>query len=51
MYVSEECKEGVVEITSLQDLVDYYGDYPDLPSEFNQILDTLEKLVLRFHCT
>ena len=29
----QECQEGVVEITSLQDIVDYYGDYPEVPWE------------------
>ena len=27
---------GVVEITSLQDLKDYYGEYSELPAEFEK---------------
>ena len=27
----QECTEGVVEVTSIQDIVDYYGEYPVVP--------------------
>lgn len=39
-----ECTAGVKEITSVQDLVDYYGQYPSVPSEFQEIVDVLNQI-------
>ena len=39
-----ECTAGVKQVKSRQDLVNYYGDYDALPSEFQQILDTLDEV-------
>ena len=45
----QECKEGVVEITSIQDLKNYYNGYPDLPEEFNQLLDVFSKIGIKVY--
>ena len=45
----QECKEGVVEINSVQDLKDYYGDYDVLPAEFQQLLDVLGEIGIKVY--
>ena len=45
----QECREGVVEVTSVQTLKDYYGDYPDLPDEFNQLLQVFAKIGIKVY--
>lgn len=42
-----ECTEGVVEITSVQTLRDYYGEYDNLPEEFNQLLSVFEDIGIK----
>ena len=39
-----ECTVGVVEITSYNDLVSYYGSYDTLPAEFQELLKVLNKI-------
>lgn len=45
----QECTEGVVEVTSVQTLKDYYGDYPDLPAEFGQLLQVFAKIGIKVY--
>ena len=45
----QECTEGVVEINSVQDLKDYYGDYDVLPAEFQQLLDVLGEIGIKVY--
>ena len=45
----QECTEGVVEITSVEDLEQYYGEYPDLPSEFTQLLEVFSKIGIKVY--
>ena len=45
----QECTEGVVEINSVQDLRDYYGDYDVLPAEFQQLLDVLGEIGIKVY--
>jgi len=45
----QECTEGVVEIDSVQDLKDYYGDYDVLPAEFQQLLDVLGEIGIKVY--
>ena len=42
-----ECTAGVVEITSLQDLKDYYGDYDELPAEFQSLLNVFGQIGIK----
>jgi len=43
----QECTAGVVEITSFQDLKDYYDGYPELPSEFESLLKVFGKIGIK----
>ena len=45
----QECTEGIVEINSVQDLKDYYGDYDVLPAEFQQLLDVLGEIGIKVY--
>ena len=45
----QECTEGVVEITSVQDIVDYYGEYPAPPDEFHLLLDVFAKIGIKVY--
>ena len=45
----QECTEGVVEINSVQDLKDYYGEYDVLPAEFQQLLDVLGEIGIKVY--
>ena len=38
---------GVVEITSLQDLKDYYGEYSELPAEFESLLKVFDEIGIK----
>ena len=43
----QECTAGVVEITSLQDLKDYYGEYSELPAEFESLLKVFDEIGIK----
>ena len=43
----QECTAGVVEITSLQDLKDYYGEYSELPAEFESLLEVFDEIGIK----
>ncbi len=45
----QECTEGVVEIASHKDLVEYYGDYDVLSAEFEQLVEVLNKVGSRVY--
>ena len=45
----QECTEGVVEITGISDIVDYYGEYPAPPDEFHLLLDVFAKIGIRVY--
>jgi len=45
----QECTAGVVEITSEQDLKDYYNGYKDLPQEFSDLLVTFKQIGIKVY--
>ena len=45
----QECTAGVVEITSEQDLKDYYNGYKNLPQEFRDLLVTFGRIGIRVY--
>ena len=45
----QECTAGVVEITSEQDIRDYYNGYKDLPQEFTDLLVTFKQIGIKVY--
>ena len=43
----QECTIGVVEVTSPQDLKDYYGEYSELPEEFESLLKVFDEIGIK----
>ena len=44
-----ECTAGIVQINSVQDLKDYYKDYPELPAEFTELLKVFEEIGIKVY--
>ena len=38
---------GVIEVTSPQDLKDYYGEYSELPEEFESLLKVFDEIGIK----
>jgi len=45
----QECTEGIVQVTGIQDIVDYYGEYPAPPDEFHLLLDVFNKIGIKVY--